>query len=394
MLTRLTLALLLLILFPCTSVQAALININTAGIEELDTLPGIGPSKAAAIVSYREEHGIFTTTADIQNVSGIGASTYAEIAPLITVGNGGASTPPSSSASSPATISSVGSAPSQTSTSVPSSFVVDAGGDIDGFIEVPLLFEAHMKSKGTNSVTYVWSFGDGSQGTGMKTDKTYHYAGTYAVTVIASDGASTARDDLTVTVRKAQVALSAVTTDGITLTNSGNERVDLSGWRLSAGPASFRIPNGTILLPRTSVLMPFAITALPLAFDSALAYPTGLIASRYGDIVTQTTSTPAAVAYEVSTEQPQPPTERYNKVQEVETIYSEELSKSNDDIEAVEAPREMPSALSRGAPVAVVSAALPQKEAPEQKGKGIFSSPWTYALIGVVVVAGAAFMLL
>lgn len=66
--------------------QAATININTASAVQLDTLPGIGPSKAAAIIEYRTVHGPFIRVDDIQNVKGIGPSTYASLRPLITVG--------------------------------------------------------------------------------------------------------------------------------------------------------------------------------------------------------------------------------------------------------------------------------------------------------------------
>ena len=62
-----------------------LVNINTAGAEELSTLPGIGESKALAIVAYREEHGPFADKSDIKNVSGIGDSLYRKIEDLICV---------------------------------------------------------------------------------------------------------------------------------------------------------------------------------------------------------------------------------------------------------------------------------------------------------------------
>ena len=65
---------------------AAPVNINTADATLLDSLPGIGPSKATAIVDYRTQNGPFATIADIQNVSGIGPSTFANIETLITVG--------------------------------------------------------------------------------------------------------------------------------------------------------------------------------------------------------------------------------------------------------------------------------------------------------------------
>ena len=61
------------------------ININTASALELEALPGIGSTIAAAIVSYRKENGPFKTTAEIQNVYRIGPATYARIKSQITV---------------------------------------------------------------------------------------------------------------------------------------------------------------------------------------------------------------------------------------------------------------------------------------------------------------------
>lgn len=62
------------------------ININTASQTELEELPGIGPSLAAEIISYRENNGAFTDKEQIINVSGIGPSTYAKFEDLITIG--------------------------------------------------------------------------------------------------------------------------------------------------------------------------------------------------------------------------------------------------------------------------------------------------------------------
>jgi len=62
-----------------------LININTASLQELDTLPGIGPSKAAAIIDYRQKNGPFDTIEDIMKVSGIGQVTFEKLKSLITV---------------------------------------------------------------------------------------------------------------------------------------------------------------------------------------------------------------------------------------------------------------------------------------------------------------------
>ena len=61
------------------------VNINTATQNELDQLPGIGPSIAQRIIDYREENGNFQKIEDVQNVKGIGDAKYEEIKDSITV---------------------------------------------------------------------------------------------------------------------------------------------------------------------------------------------------------------------------------------------------------------------------------------------------------------------
>ena len=73
------------IFFLATS-AAAVININTASLDELTDLPGIGPVKAEAIVSYRQEKGLFKKVEDLKNVYGIGDKIVARIKDEITVG--------------------------------------------------------------------------------------------------------------------------------------------------------------------------------------------------------------------------------------------------------------------------------------------------------------------
>ncbi|MDD4297374.1 MAG: helix-hairpin-helix domain-containing protein [Ruminiclostridium sp.] len=66
--------------------DGALININTAGAEELIKLNGIGKVKSEAIIAYREKNGFFNSTDEIMNVKGIGEATYSKIKDYITVG--------------------------------------------------------------------------------------------------------------------------------------------------------------------------------------------------------------------------------------------------------------------------------------------------------------------
>ncbi|TCJ28089.1 helix-hairpin-helix domain-containing protein [Nocardioides jejuensis] len=61
------------------------VNLNTASESQLEELPGVGPVTAAAIVTYREEHGAFASVDQLLDVSGIGEATLAEIAPHATV---------------------------------------------------------------------------------------------------------------------------------------------------------------------------------------------------------------------------------------------------------------------------------------------------------------------
>lgn len=72
---------------PSTATQpTGKININTADIHTLMTLPGIGEAYAQRIIDYRTANGPFQQISDIMNVSGIGEKRYAAIKDLITTG--------------------------------------------------------------------------------------------------------------------------------------------------------------------------------------------------------------------------------------------------------------------------------------------------------------------
>lgn len=62
------------------------VNINTASVDELDQLPGIGPVTAQKIVEHRQANGLFQSVEAIMDVSGIGPAMYEKLKDLITVG--------------------------------------------------------------------------------------------------------------------------------------------------------------------------------------------------------------------------------------------------------------------------------------------------------------------
>lgn len=107
---RLILPLLLALLWTLPLQNAwADVNINTATQGQLETLPGIGPAKAAAIIQYRADHGPFTSVQQLDNVPGIGPATLANLSGQVSVGDG--TTVSATGASAPANTAPAASGP-------------------------------------------------------------------------------------------------------------------------------------------------------------------------------------------------------------------------------------------------------------------------------------------
>jgi competence ComEA-like helix-hairpin-helix protein len=363
--------------------HAALININTADATLLDTLQGIGPSKAAAIVDYRIQHGLFARIEDIKNVSGIGDSTYTGIQASITVGDTVATSDAASAATSTVPIG--GSATPYVPP--PSSIAIRIEGKQRAVLEVPLRLRAQVTTKGgatDPSAQLLWSFGDGSSATGGEVEKIYRYAGEYLVVVQALDGPARARDELAVVAVPARVSILSVTGDGITLRNDTDWEVDLSGWRLLSLGSAFRIPDGMILLAGKSVLFPLSIINLPMG-EAMLTYPSGVIAAVYRPTPVQPLA--ADVRYkEVQADQDD--VTNTSAVKEASVSITSGTGIISAHEEPVIAPEASPNA---GGASGALSG---QAAVGAARASHFLQSPWTVGLLGVLAVASSVFIFL
>lgn len=70
---------------PAASVHMAKVNLNQAGLEQLESIKGVGPALAERISTYRKENGNFKSVEDLRNVKGIGQAKFDRIKDQITV---------------------------------------------------------------------------------------------------------------------------------------------------------------------------------------------------------------------------------------------------------------------------------------------------------------------
>ena len=262
---------LLLIFFPAFAyAQGALININTASSAELQTLNGIGPSKAQAIIDYRNgPNGPFETIEEIKNVSGIGDATYNNIKDFITVGNigvisGGNTNEPSSGASPGSGASNSYSPPSAASggTKREALPILSAGKDRLATTGSPLEFRAETNLPHTRSTLFRWNFGDGSVGDGTALVHTYEYPGEYTVVLSMTlpDGDVVSR--VNVKVIEPELAIISATPERIELKNNSKHEVNLFGRAFVSENKIFSFPKDTIVRAGQSISFGHKATGL------------------------------------------------------------------------------------------------------------------------------------
>lgn len=172
-----------------------------------------------------------------------------------------------------------------------SSLQVGIGRDRLVTVFSPVEFQAAIKPSSAKA-KFIWSFGDGTSGQGREISHTYQAPGIYQVVlnVTADDEVAVARAKVKVILPEVVLdikpagsgGLSAPAARTVEVVNRSTEEINLGAWQLRAADQSFTFPRDTIVAPKTSLLLPAAITGLNLtAAPKALElrYPHGELAA-------------------------------------------------------------------------------------------------------------------
>ncbi len=245
-------------------VRAALININTAGSEELQTLNGIGPAYAQRIIDYRNANGPFEKIEDIKNVSGIGDVTFSNIKDFITVGSSAASENTQPVNDNSTNNSSTGNSSDATSQSLSSFSKLKSEINVlsASAVGTPLVFRAITNFGGTKKFTFNWSFGDGSVAYGGIVEHSYLYPGEYVVVlnITVPEGVITSRRNIKIL--SPELAVSKASPESIEITNKSKSEINLFGRVLMSRGNAFTFPQDTIILPGQKINFAGVVTGL------------------------------------------------------------------------------------------------------------------------------------
>ncbi len=265
------LASLYLALFP--AVAWALVNINTASVAELDTLPYVGTSTAELIIAGRP----YSSISDIQRISGFGGGpgsrNYDAVIGLIAVSGATTVVVTETEGSNSGNVKTITATPGESSKSPMVGLTIEA--PEFAHVNQPVTFEVKHEDGRTRAARYVWNFGDGTSEAITSPTHAYARPGTYVVVVEGyyMKEFLTARLSL----RVLPVSLSVVEEGSdVVITNDGAEEIDLSGMSLR-GRGEFTFPKHSILLPGSSLTIPLAGVGSVAVFDGA-----GKVAARAG----------------------------------------------------------------------------------------------------------------
>ncbi len=147
-----------------------------------------------------------------------------------------------------------------------------------------------LKKEPIENAQYMWSFGDGSFKEGRSVTHTYRYPGEYVVVLEVSSGYFSGSDRLKVSAVTPEIIISKIGDASdyfIEVTNNSKYELDLSGWILRSQSAQFFIPKNTIIMSGGKVSFSSLVTGFYFSLDDkpSLLYPSGAMATTYGDLV-------------------------------------------------------------------------------------------------------------
>ncbi|PIP55616.1 MAG: hypothetical protein COX06_02295 [Candidatus Zambryskibacteria bacterium CG22_combo_CG10-13_8_21_14_all_42_17] len=256
--------------------QSGLININTANLEELETLSRVGPTIAQRIIDGRP-YALIEDISRVQGIGGPGSKSYEDIKDFITIGESSTNTENSADnvnqdTSKTTQTSSVQSSSGGTSahysatpvTSVSSSTKtsVGAGRDRVGVVGSPLEFKVETNVAYNRNNIFSWNLGDGNIRGGDVFSHTYEYPGEYVVVLHASfpDGDAVAR--VNVKIVAPELTITFASGERIEITNGSAQEVNLFGRGLFYEGKTYIFPKDTILKGKQSISFSSNMTGL------------------------------------------------------------------------------------------------------------------------------------
>lgn len=136
---------------------------------------------------------------------------------------------------------------------------VDAGRHRITTLSIPIEFEANV-SGSVGNITYDWSFGDGTAGSGKIVSHVYQFAGDYVVVLNANNGVNKAVSRTEVKVVVPSVAIGEImrSSNGfVEIKNTGQYEVNIQGWKVKSGNSEFVFPRDTIIKSNSNIKFPF-----------------------------------------------------------------------------------------------------------------------------------------
>ena len=234
-------------------------------------------------------------------------------------------------------------------------------------------YDKNQQSLDTDTVRFIWNFGDGETAEGAAVLHHYDYPGKYALILNIAQNKNAATDEAVVTAEPAKLSFEVLADGGVEIDNLAGRDLDLSDWKVHAAPGVFAqlfaLPAHSLILSGSSMHISRATLGFLAGAQSELDYPNGVTALFAGQTETPT------VAPQAPAPAPEPsPSTPISKKQSVQTI---------------SASAEIPVA-DAASDVQIASDTATDETAATAQAPAAGFSPWwlaAIALAGVAVIA-------